>query len=890
MPVEPTKPKWQRHHTAASIILVAAVFAATVVGSVAGSTITRPKVADLAVQQLVTAKDVSYLLAKGGQVYSQGLNNFGQLGNGTMQDSSSWSRVSFVKDGQQPKITKLSTDGDHTLALDSTGVLWTWGNNSYSALGNGSSNPEVSPTRVSVSYSFSKIVAGDDFVVALDSRGSLYTWGQNGTGQLGNDSTKAAANPTIIGTSHYTDVAAGKDFAFAIDSAGALWAWGSNSEGQFGNGNTKSSSVPLLISAGPWSSVSASRISTTMAAINASGNLYTWGSNSNALLGTGRDWRGEQAAENARVASEIAAIQAADAKRRQGMVDTLTAAKLAELRAAWTPTHDAWVVKQKQWVVANPEPVQADYVDSDNNPDVAAFTTAHDAWLASQKTWNTANPEPIAPTDIPPADKAAIDAQVTASFVKTDTSHIVAATISEPTIGKDSPTPQLVPSPAKFKTVSIGTENGAALDTGGHLWTWGNDKNGQTGLSLDETTHTHRPVMVGTATYTDVYVGDRWAVAGGSSGLYTWGLNTKSNALQSGEAKLTSPTKIHPGSFKQVAGNAITGGAIQTNGSAVTWGSNDSGITGQGVDSANTALKQIDGQFSEITFSQNAALAVGTGVGDLYFWGSDKDRLSAASVQIRGSSLKPLRHSISNFLDIATGRLSTYVVDSNGLVWAWGLMWMGSFSDKPVQVTIPTRVPLAEKVSKISASQTDVLVLTTEGKLSWWGSHSPGFGVIPVTLPSDKAIIEVSQMASGKNHFLILGKKGEVWSLSTTYDPAQLADQIPGSLVKVDLAGDAQSVSAGGSSSIAVLNGVAYGWGNNSAMNLDPSHAGNILAPRKLPGPSAGEWKSLAVSGTHTLGVSNQGVLYNWGHSKYISGLERAPKNPLHSTITLEGN
>jgi alpha-tubulin suppressor-like RCC1 family protein len=134
---EAKRPLWKRNYTVASFLLVLGVFASAVVGTASGSTITREPEQKLAVEQLVVANDVSYLLNEKGEVYSQGLNNFGQLGTNSLANTAALTRVKFSDDAAQPAIVKLSTQGEQVIALDSNGGLWTWGAPMEGALGNG---------------------------------------------------------------------------------------------------------------------------------------------------------------------------------------------------------------------------------------------------------------------------------------------------------------------------------------------------------------------------------------------------------------------------------------------------------------------------------------------------------------------------------------------------------------------------------------------------------------------------------------------------------------------------------------------------------------------------------------------------------------------------------
>jgi hypothetical protein len=77
-------------------------------------------------------------------------------------------------------------------------------------------------------------------------------WGSNSSGQLGNGSTSSSPVSTpvsVTGLSGITQIAAGQYHSLAINGTGEVFAWGSNSSGQLGNGGTTSEDVPVQMTA-----------------------------------------------------------------------------------------------------------------------------------------------------------------------------------------------------------------------------------------------------------------------------------------------------------------------------------------------------------------------------------------------------------------------------------------------------------------------------------------------------------------------------------------------------------------------------------------------------------------------------------------------------------------
>jgi len=131
----------------------------------------------------------------------------------------------------------------HTIVLHADGSVWTWGNDGYGQLGDGTVNPDSpTPTKVSAldSQTITEIAAGRYYSIALDNNADVWTWGRDQDGQLG-DGTVNPDNPTptkvsALDSQTITEIAAGRYHSIALDSEYHIWTWGSDSHGQLGDG------------------------------------------------------------------------------------------------------------------------------------------------------------------------------------------------------------------------------------------------------------------------------------------------------------------------------------------------------------------------------------------------------------------------------------------------------------------------------------------------------------------------------------------------------------------------------------------------------------------------------------------------------------------------------
>ena len=182
----------------------------------------------------------------------------------------------------------ISGGGGHSLAIDESGQLWSWGDNYYGQLGNGNTITQTTPIKIKEGTKFTSTSGGEIHSLAIDESGQLWSWGYNYYGQLGNGTTtNTNSTPINIKNSRETKwvaVSAGYDHSLAIDENGQLWGWGNNNLYQVGNGtNTNILSPREILSGRKVVAVSAGYDHTL--AIDNEGYLYGWGDNEYSQVG-----------------------------------------------------------------------------------------------------------------------------------------------------------------------------------------------------------------------------------------------------------------------------------------------------------------------------------------------------------------------------------------------------------------------------------------------------------------------------------------------------------------------------------------------------------------------------------------------------------------------------
>jgi alpha-tubulin suppressor-like RCC1 family protein len=110
-----------------------------------------------------------------GTLWMWGLNTSGELGDGTTTRKSS--PVQTVAGGNNWKF--VSTQGKQaTRAIKTDGTLWTWGLNDYGQLGDGTTTSRSSPVQTVAAGTNWKIVcSGRNSTLAIKTDGSLWSWG-----------------------------------------------------------------------------------------------------------------------------------------------------------------------------------------------------------------------------------------------------------------------------------------------------------------------------------------------------------------------------------------------------------------------------------------------------------------------------------------------------------------------------------------------------------------------------------------------------------------------------------------------------------------------------------------------------------------------------------------
>jgi alpha-tubulin suppressor-like RCC1 family protein len=162
------------------------------------------------VKKIRSGESHTLILLENGKVFGFGWNESGQVINGNSKNYKKIVEIKGIED-----IVDIDAGDIHSIALRKDGIVFAWGSDFSGQLGNPDFKNFHLPVIVrmkngEILKDIIKVAAGWDFSVALKKDGTVWTWGENKYGQLGDGSFISRRYPVKVknfsGDGEITDI------------------------------------------------------------------------------------------------------------------------------------------------------------------------------------------------------------------------------------------------------------------------------------------------------------------------------------------------------------------------------------------------------------------------------------------------------------------------------------------------------------------------------------------------------------------------------------------------------------------------------------------------------------------------------------------------------------
>ncbi len=494
-----------------------------------------------------------------GTAHCWGRNVNGQVGDGTKDNNNDGiadlEPLPVPVAGGGAWLT-ISAGVDYSCGIMADHTLWCWGLNTSRQLGDGTTTERVTPVQEkSLATNWATVDAGNAFTCATKQDKTRHCWGTNDRGQGGDGTQASITEPKQVdSTTSWSELKTGFDGSgCGLFDDGTLWCWGDGTVGQTAQaGPGALSLVPVQV--GAASDYTSFGVGHRFAcAVRSIGALVCWGSGTRGELASG--YTSDRVSPT--LAGGATDWQSVDVSNDWG----------CGLRAGgglhcWGRNHQSSLGDASNLTRVDPVPVGAglafSQVTTGRNFGCGiaggdAYCWGRDDSGALGNGSGTHTTEPVltaATSDASPFTDVRAGS-LGACGLKADATLWCWGADGQGQVGdggsnvtQQSPVRVLPNESADWTLVRQNGETVCGLRTGGTLWCWGRNLEGQVGNGTTQAQSS--PVQIGTASYLALDVGQGHACAVATSGaLYCWGLNTSGQLGQGNtQSPVTTPKQV----------------------------------------------------------------------------------------------------------------------------------------------------------------------------------------------------------------------------------------------------------------------------------------------------------------------------------------------------------
>jgi alpha-tubulin suppressor-like RCC1 family protein len=274
---------------------------------------------------------------------------------------------------------------------------------------------------------------------------------------------------------------------------------------------------------------------------------------------------------------------------------------------------------------------------------------------------------------------------------------------------------------------SSGFNHSASVKLDGTLWTWGNGFSGR--LGDNSTNSRSSPIQVGVLTnWAQVAAGVTHTASIKTDGtIWTFGGNTHGQLGDNTAVDKSSPIQVGALTdwYQVSAGNSYFTAAVKTNKTLWTWGRNQYGQLGQGINILVSRSSPVQVGFltnwSYVSCGYQTTGAVKTD-GTLWTWGRAAfGSLGTGSPNVSQSS--PVQvGALTDWAQVSIGQFFGSAIKTNGTLWTWGSNYYGELGDGTrVDKSSPVQIGALTNWSQVSCGFDHTAAVKTDGTLWSWG-------------------------------------------------------------------------------------------------------------------------------------------------------------------------